>query len=70
MIRLGQILGPEVSRLRDMTGTNLAGLRFLASRIKEREDVELFADATLRARQKNKKKKKKEKAQHRAVMTL
>jgi len=70
VIRLGQILGPEVTRLRDMTGTNLAGLRFLASRIKERQDVELFADATLRARQKNKKKKKKEKAQHRAVMTL
>merc|ERR1712083_4194 len=59
VIQLEQVLGREISRLRDMTGTNLAGLRFLAARIKEREDVELFADATLRVRQKNKKKKKK-----------
>ena len=44
--------------------------RFLCSRLKEREDVELFADATLRVREKNKKNKKKQKAKQRAIMAL
>jgi len=70
VIKLSGVVGEEVSRVREMTGTNLAGLRFLATRIKEKEDVELFADATLRVREKNKKKKKKEKALQRAVMSL
>ena len=70
VIKLGELMGIEISRLREMTGTNLAGLRFLASRLKEREEVELFADATLRVREKNKKKKKKEKALQRAILSL
>jgi len=63
-------LDPEITRVRELAGTNLAGLRYLAARLKEREDVELFVDATLRVRAKNKKKKKKEKALQRAVLSL
>ncbi len=70
MLRLREQLGGEVERLRDTTGTNLAGLRYLADRLADRRDVQLFADATLRVRDKNKKKKKKEKALQRAVMSL
>jgi len=70
VMKLNEVLGSEISRLREMTGTNLAGLRYLGARIKEKEDVELFADATLRIREKNKKKKKKEKALQRAIMAL
>jgi hypothetical protein len=51
-------------------GRNLAGLRYLADRLANRQDVQLFADATLRVRDKNKKKKRKEKALQRAVMSL
>ena len=70
MLGLQQKLVVEVVRLRDTAGTNLAGLRYLADRLADRQDVQLFADATLRVREKNKKKKKKERAQQRAVMSL
>ena len=39
-------------------------------RQKEKEDIELFADATLRVREKNKKKKRKEKALQRAILSV
>jgi len=68
--QLESALGSEITRVRELAGTNLAGLRYLAARLKEREDVELFVDATLRVRAKNKKKKNKEKALQRAVLSL
>merc|ERR1719215_2401888 len=67
---LGPLLQKEVSRVRDITGTNMAGLRYIAARQKEKEDIELFADATLRVRDKNKKKKRKEKALQRAILSV
>jgi hypothetical protein len=70
VMRLRDNLGREVERLRDMAGTNLAGLRYMADRLADRRDVQLFSDATLRVREKNKKKKKKEKALQRAIMSL
>jgi len=70
VVQLSAVMEHQISRVREMTGTNLAGLRFLCGRLKEREDTELFADATLRVREKNKKKRRKEKALQRAVMSL
>jgi len=68
--QLGSVLQLQITRIRDLAGTNLAGLRYLAARYKEREDIELFADATIRVRDKNKKKKRKEKALNRAILSL
>ena len=60
----------EVGSLRDLVGTNLAGIRHLADRLEEKKGVEMFTDSTTRQRERNKKKKKKEKAMQRAVMAL
>ena len=67
---LDKVLRGRVQELRDMVGTNLAGLRHLACRAEEAKNVQLFVDATQRVREKNKRKKKKEKLLSRAVMTL
>ena len=56
--------------MKDVIGTNLAGLRFISDRIEERKGVEMFTDTTTRQRERNKKKKKKERQLQRAVMTL
>lgn len=63
-------LGKEVGGLRDMLGTNLAGLRHLQDRLEEQKGVEMFTDATTRVRERNKKKKNKEKSIQRAVMSI
>merc|ERR1712096_110947 len=65
--RVGVSVCKEVGRLRDIAGTNLAGLRHLANVATERKDVQLFVDATMRVREKNMKKKKKEKVLQRAI---
>ena len=70
MSRLNSLVKREVTGLKDVVGTNLAGLRYLSDRIEERSGVEMFTDTTLRQRQRNKKKKKKEKQLQRAVMSL
>ena len=68
--RLQNAVGRQLDKLADTTGTNLAGLRFLADRIEEKNGVEMFTDSTIRQRERNKKKKKKERALQRAVMSL
>ena len=70
LTRLHKLVKNEVTNLKDMIGTNLAGLRYLSDRIEERSGVEMFTDTTLRQRERNKKKKKKEKQLQRAVMSL
>jgi len=70
LTKVGVSVCKEVGRLRDITGTNLAGLRHLANVATERKDVQLFVDATMRVREKNKKKKKKEKVLQRAIMAV
>ena len=67
---LSELLDREVGRLRDMTGTNLAGLRHLINQAEEKKDVQMFMDATQRVREKNKKKKQKEKSLQRAIMSI
>ena len=70
LTRLNPIVKKEVTEMKDVIGTNLAGLRFLSDRIEERRGVEMFTDTTTRQRERNKKKKKKERQLQRAVMTL
>ena len=38
---LSELLDREVGRLRDMTGTNLAGLRHLINQAEEKKDVQM-----------------------------
>jgi len=68
--RVNTALRREVGGVRDLVGTNLAGLRHLADKLEEKQGVEMFTDSTTRQRERNKKKKKKEKALQRAVMAL
>ena len=70
LTRLNPIVKKEVTEMKDVIGTNLAGLRFLSDRIEERRGVEMFTDTTTRQRERNKKKKKKERQLQRAVMTM
>ena len=70
LTRLNPIVKREVTGMKDVIGTNLAGLRFISDRIEERKGVEMFTDTTTRQRERNKKKKKKERQLQRAVMTL
>ena len=70
LTRLQATVKREVGNLKDITGTNLAGLRFLSDRIEEKNGVEMFTDTTTRQRERNKKKKKKERQLQRAVMSL
>ena len=70
LTRLQTTVKREVNNLKDITGTNLAGLRFLSDRIEEKKGVEMFTDTTTRQRERNKKKKKKERQLQRAVMSL
>merc|ERR1711913_185978 len=50
MADLYALLDREVGRLRDITGTNLAGLRHLIHLAEEKKDVQMFVDATQRVR--------------------
>ena len=70
LTRLQTTVKREVNNLKDITGTNLAALRFLSDRIEEKKGVEMFTDTTTRQRERNKKKKKKERQLQRAVMSL
>ena len=70
LTKLNTVVKREVTGLKDMIGTNLAGLRYLSDRIEDRNGVEMFTDTTVRQRERNKKKKKKERQLQRAVMTL
>ena len=70
LTRLQAVVTKEVNSLKDVTGTNLAGLRFLSDRIEEKNGVEMFTDTTTRQRERNKKKKKKERQLQRAIMSL
>ena len=70
LTRLNTVVRREVTGLKDIIGTNLAGLRYLSDRIEDRNGVEMFTDTTLRQRERNKKKKKKERQLQRAVMSL
>merc|ERR1712014_508834 len=59
LTRLQSVVNREVNSLKDIAGTNLAGLRFMSDRIEEKNGVEMFTDTTTRQRERNKKKKKK-----------
>ena len=70
LTRLQAVVSREVNNLKDIAGTNLAGLRFMSDRIEEKNGVEMFTDTTTRQRERNKKKKKKEKQLQRAILSL
>merc|ERR1711879_344174 len=59
LTRLNPIVKKEVTEMKDVIGTNLAGLRFLSDRIEERRGVEMFTDTTTRQRERTRRRRRK-----------
>lgn len=62
MLRVKRSVEPKLNQLRDMMGVNLAALKLLQLEMAEKEDVQMFIDATLKV-QKSKAKAKQSKPQ-------
>lgn len=60
----------KVSQLRDTVGFNMAGLQFMQRELEAQKEVQFFADATGRYKEKKKKRKKAETVQSRAVLAI
>lgn len=70
--QLQQRVHGQVTRLRDMTGFNMAALQFIQQQLAERDQVKLFVDATSAVKQRRKKRKRAENAAlgHAALLSL
>ncbi|XP_034938311.1 WD repeat-containing protein 3 [Chelonus insularis] len=60
----------KMTELRDTMGRNLYGMIFIQHELEEKEEVQLFRNATLSRRRTNKKRKNKERALKRAILAL
>ncbi|XP_012276684.1 WD repeat-containing protein 3 [Orussus abietinus] len=65
-----QLIFERVSALKDMIGYNLYGMAYMQRLIEDRENIQLFKDATKKRKQKYKSIKNKQKALKRAIIML